>query len=199
MVRVLVGALGALALALPAAAEVKPFPGKFRARRSRLTMVAMIHVRAGGQGAGGRADPRIRRHRRHVGALGCGARTGPYRGSARLARHGASPHIPRMAMTSARKRPTSGPSSPKRGSIGRPLSGTISVPWSPMPVPPASLVNMKGLRALGSPAPAPPSPARPPQPRTLQHRWSPRTLQHRWSRRHSEWMFVWTFARRASR
>jgi NAD(P)-dependent dehydrogenase (short-subunit alcohol dehydrogenase family) len=42
------------------------------------------------------------------------------------------------ATTSARKRPTSGPSSPTWVSIGRSSSGTISAPWSPMPMPPAT-------------------------------------------------------------
>ena len=49
----------------------------------------------------------------------------------------ASPRIPPTATTNARKRPTSGLSSPTWVSIGRPLSGTISAPWSPMPMPPA--------------------------------------------------------------
>ena len=49
----------------------------------------------------------------------------------------ASPRIPPAAMTSARKRPTCGPSSPTWASSGRSSSGTTSAPWSPMPMPPA--------------------------------------------------------------
>src|SRR5919197_2560342 len=49
----------------------------------------------------------------------------------------ASPRTPPTAMTSARKRPTSGPSAPPWAASGRSASGTVSAPWSPMPMPPA--------------------------------------------------------------
>jgi hypothetical protein len=50
MFRVLVGALGALAFALPAAAQVTPFPGDFRTQEITTDDGATIHLRAGGQG-----------------------------------------------------------------------------------------------------------------------------------------------------
>ena len=50
MFRVLVGALGALALAWPAAAQVTPFPGDFRTQEITTDDGATIHLRAGGQG-----------------------------------------------------------------------------------------------------------------------------------------------------
>src|SRR6266446_6820825 len=50
MFRVLVGALGALALALPAAAQVTPFPGDFRTQETTTDDGATIHIRVGGQG-----------------------------------------------------------------------------------------------------------------------------------------------------
>jgi pimeloyl-ACP methyl ester carboxylesterase len=50
MFRVLVGALGALALSLPAAAQVKPFPSNFRTQEITADDGATMHIRAGGQG-----------------------------------------------------------------------------------------------------------------------------------------------------
>jgi hypothetical protein len=50
MFRVLVGALGALALAWPVAAQVKPFPGDFRTQEIKTDDGATIHLRAGGHG-----------------------------------------------------------------------------------------------------------------------------------------------------
>jgi len=50
MFSVLVGALGALALALPAAAQVTPFPGDFRTQEITTDDGATIHIRVGGQG-----------------------------------------------------------------------------------------------------------------------------------------------------
>ena len=50
MFRVLVGALGALALALPATAQVTPFPGDFRTQEITTDDGATMHLRAGGQG-----------------------------------------------------------------------------------------------------------------------------------------------------
>ena len=50
MFRVLVSALGALALALPAAAQVKPFPGDFRTHEITTDDGATMHLRTGGQG-----------------------------------------------------------------------------------------------------------------------------------------------------
>jgi pimeloyl-ACP methyl ester carboxylesterase len=49
MMRSLLGALGALALSLPAAAQVQPFPAGFRTQEIR-TDGATLHVRVGGQG-----------------------------------------------------------------------------------------------------------------------------------------------------
>jgi pimeloyl-ACP methyl ester carboxylesterase len=49
MFRVLLVALGVLGLALPAAAQVKPFPGDFRTQQIK-TDGATIHVRTGGRG-----------------------------------------------------------------------------------------------------------------------------------------------------
>jgi pimeloyl-ACP methyl ester carboxylesterase len=50
MFRVLVGALGALALSLPAAAQVTPFPGDFRTQEITTDDGTTMHIRAGGQG-----------------------------------------------------------------------------------------------------------------------------------------------------
>jgi pimeloyl-ACP methyl ester carboxylesterase len=50
MLRILVGVLGALALAWPAAAQVTPFPGDFRTQAIATADGATIHVRSGGQG-----------------------------------------------------------------------------------------------------------------------------------------------------
>ena len=50
MFRVLVSALGVLALALSAAAQVTPFPGNFRTQEITTDDGATIYVRAGGQG-----------------------------------------------------------------------------------------------------------------------------------------------------
>ena len=50
MFRVLVSALGALALALPAAAQVKPFPGDFHTHEITTDDRATMHLRTGGQG-----------------------------------------------------------------------------------------------------------------------------------------------------
>ena len=50
MFRVLVGALGALALSLPAAAQVQPFPGDFRTQEITTDDGATMHIRAGGHG-----------------------------------------------------------------------------------------------------------------------------------------------------
>src|SRR5882724_5148786 len=50
MFSVLVGVLGALALAWPAAAQVTPFPGDFRTQEITTDDGATIHLRAGGQG-----------------------------------------------------------------------------------------------------------------------------------------------------
>jgi pimeloyl-ACP methyl ester carboxylesterase len=50
MLRGLVGAWGALALSLPAAAQVTPFPGDFRTQAITTDDGATIHVRAGGHG-----------------------------------------------------------------------------------------------------------------------------------------------------
>jgi hypothetical protein len=47
---VLVGALAALALAWPAAAQVTPFPGDFRTQEITTDNGATIHLRVGGQG-----------------------------------------------------------------------------------------------------------------------------------------------------
>ena len=81
MFRVLVGALGALALAWPAAAQVAPFPDDFRTQE--ITKMTCDDSYPGRRSwAGGRTAPRIRRHRRHVGAFGYGAGGGPYRGGA---------------------------------------------------------------------------------------------------------------------
>ena len=49
MLRFLLGTLGAVALALPAAAQVHPFPASFRTQNIQ-TDGAMLHVRVGGQG-----------------------------------------------------------------------------------------------------------------------------------------------------
>jgi pimeloyl-ACP methyl ester carboxylesterase len=50
MLRIIVGALGSLALSLPAAAQVTPFPGHFRTQAITTADSATIHVRSGGQG-----------------------------------------------------------------------------------------------------------------------------------------------------
>jgi hypothetical protein len=50
MFRVLVGVLGALALAWPAAAQVTPFPSNFRTQEITTYDAATIHLRSGGQG-----------------------------------------------------------------------------------------------------------------------------------------------------
>jgi pimeloyl-ACP methyl ester carboxylesterase len=50
MFRVLVSVLGALALSLPAAAQVVPFPGDFRTQEITTDDGATIYVRTGGQG-----------------------------------------------------------------------------------------------------------------------------------------------------
>jgi len=50
MLRVLAVALAVLFLALPAAAQVKPFPGDFRAQEIKTDDGATIHVRTGGRG-----------------------------------------------------------------------------------------------------------------------------------------------------
>jgi pimeloyl-ACP methyl ester carboxylesterase len=50
MFSVLVGALVALALSWPAAAQVKPFPGDFRTQEITTDDGATIHLRAGGHG-----------------------------------------------------------------------------------------------------------------------------------------------------
>jgi pimeloyl-ACP methyl ester carboxylesterase len=50
MFSVLLGALVALALAWPAAAQVMPFPGDFRTKEITTDDGATIHLRAGGQG-----------------------------------------------------------------------------------------------------------------------------------------------------
>src|SRR3989441_11208698 len=49
MLRFLLGTLGAVALALPAAAQVHPFPASFRTQNIQ-TDGAKLHVRVGGQG-----------------------------------------------------------------------------------------------------------------------------------------------------
>ena len=51
MLRFLLGTLGAVALALPAAAQVHPFPASFRTQNIQ-TDGAKLHVRVGGQGPG---------------------------------------------------------------------------------------------------------------------------------------------------
>src|SRR2546426_1507561 len=50
MFSVLVSVLGALALALPAAAQVTPFPGDFRTQEITTDDGATLHIRVGGQG-----------------------------------------------------------------------------------------------------------------------------------------------------
>ena len=50
MFRVLVSVLGAFALALPAAAQVQPFPGDFRTQEITTDDGATMHLRSGGQG-----------------------------------------------------------------------------------------------------------------------------------------------------
>jgi hypothetical protein len=50
MCSVLVGVLGALALAWPAAAQVQPFPGDSRTQEVTTDDGVTIHTRAGGQG-----------------------------------------------------------------------------------------------------------------------------------------------------
>jgi len=50
MLRPLVAVLGAVALSLPAAAQVTPFPGDFRTLEVKTDDGATIHVRAGGHG-----------------------------------------------------------------------------------------------------------------------------------------------------
>jgi alpha-beta hydrolase superfamily lysophospholipase len=50
MFSVLVSALGALALAWPAAAQVTPFPVDFRMQEITTDDGATIHLRSGGQG-----------------------------------------------------------------------------------------------------------------------------------------------------
>jgi pimeloyl-ACP methyl ester carboxylesterase len=50
MFRVLVGALGMLALVWPAAAQVTPFPGDFRTQEITTDDGATMYIRAGGQG-----------------------------------------------------------------------------------------------------------------------------------------------------
>src|SRR5882762_7687870 len=49
MLRLILGTLGAVALALPAAAQVHPFPASFRTQNIQ-TDGAKLHVRVGGQG-----------------------------------------------------------------------------------------------------------------------------------------------------
>jgi pimeloyl-ACP methyl ester carboxylesterase len=49
MIRFLLGAFAALALSLPAAAQVQPFPAGFRTQEIE-TDGATLHVRVGGQG-----------------------------------------------------------------------------------------------------------------------------------------------------
>jgi pimeloyl-ACP methyl ester carboxylesterase len=49
MLRLILGTLGAVALALPAAAQVQPFPASFRTQNIQ-TDGATLHVRVGGQG-----------------------------------------------------------------------------------------------------------------------------------------------------
>src|SRR5258705_10208000 len=49
MLKLVLGTLGAVALALPAAAQVQPFPASFRTQ-SIQTDGATIHVRVGGRG-----------------------------------------------------------------------------------------------------------------------------------------------------
>src|SRR6202043_1910551 len=49
MVRFVIGVLGAFAIALPAAAQVQPFPASFRTQEIETNGVT-IHVRAGGKG-----------------------------------------------------------------------------------------------------------------------------------------------------
>ena len=49
MYRLLLGALGALALSLPAAAQVQPFPANFHTQEIP-TNGTVLHVRIGGQG-----------------------------------------------------------------------------------------------------------------------------------------------------
>src|SRR3979411_396880 len=49
MLRFLLGTLGAVALALPAAAQVHPFPASFRTQNIQ-TDGAKLHVRVGGRG-----------------------------------------------------------------------------------------------------------------------------------------------------
>src|SRR6267378_5457164 len=49
MLRLILGALGAVALALPVAAQVQPFPASFRTQKIE-TDGATLHVRVGGQG-----------------------------------------------------------------------------------------------------------------------------------------------------
>ena len=50
MFRVLIGILGVLALALPVAAQVTPFPGDFRTQEVMTDDRATMYIRAGGQG-----------------------------------------------------------------------------------------------------------------------------------------------------
>src|SRR5260370_42378127 len=49
MLRFVIGVLGALAFALPAAAQVEPFPASFRTQEIETNGVT-IHVRVGGKG-----------------------------------------------------------------------------------------------------------------------------------------------------
>ena len=88
MFRFVIGLLGMAAFALPAAAQVQPFPAGFQTQEI-ATNGATIHVRVGGAGPGGRAAARLRRDRRHVGAAGGRSRSRPHGHRARPARAGA--------------------------------------------------------------------------------------------------------------
>ena len=85
---ILIGAIGALALASAGRAQVAPFPPGFRLTDIE-TDGARIHVRVGGKRPGGGSAARLRRHRRHVGAGRRRARGQPYSHRPRFARDGA--------------------------------------------------------------------------------------------------------------
>jgi hypothetical protein len=136
MFSVLVWTLAALALAWPAAAQVKPFPGDFRTQEITTDDGATIHLRAGGQG-----PAVVLLH----GFGDTGDMWAPL--TAELARDhtvvvpdlrgmGLSSH-PAVGYDKRTQAADVRPSSPTWASIGRSSSGTISAPWSPMPMPPA--------------------------------------------------------------
>jgi len=89
--RVAAGLAASLALGAPSAhAAPTPFPADFRS--SQWVNADATITSASAATARGRADPRLRRHRRHVVADGRRAREGPHRRRARPARHGPVSH-----------------------------------------------------------------------------------------------------------